>query len=102
VFSHEVVDAKVAAIADAVEFAGAVLTAEPREIFTGHGTSITEHRGRSVRLSMSDTIMLRQSDRLKQLGTPPNFELCRKPMNPAMRAMIAASPRTNSPTSPAD
>jgi hypothetical protein len=65
VFSHELVDGKVAAIADAVEFAGAVLTAEPREIFTGHGPSITKRRGRSVRLSMRDAIMLRQSVRLK-------------------------------------
>ena len=65
VFSHEFVDAEVAAIADAVEFARAVLTAEPREILSGHGTSITKRRGRSVRLSIRDTTMLRQSARLK-------------------------------------
>ena len=64
VFSHEFVDAEVAAVADAVEFAGAVLTAEPREILSGHGPSITERPDRSVRLSMRDAIMLRQSTRL--------------------------------------
>ena len=65
VFAHQFVDAKIVAIADAVDFAGGVLAVKPREIFTGHGTSITKQRGRSVHLSMRDAIRLRQSARLK-------------------------------------
>jgi hypothetical protein len=71
VFPHEVVDGEVAAIADAVEFARAVLTAVPREIVARHGTSITERGGRTDRVSMRGDIMLRQSARLKQPGTLP-------------------------------
>ena len=70
-FPHEVVDGEVAAVANAVEFARAILTAESREVFAGHGTSAAERRGRSDRVSMRGAIMLRQSNRLKQPGTPP-------------------------------
>ena len=74
-FPHEVVDGEVAAIADAVEFARAVLAAEPREIVAGHGTSITERGGRTDRVSMRGAIVLRQSDKLKQPGTLPDCAL---------------------------
>jgi len=73
---HEVVNGEVAAIADAVEFARAVLAAVPREIVAGHGTSITERGGRTDRVSMRGDIVLRQSARLKQPGTPPKEGYC--------------------------